>query len=211
MKNPNSYGGVSKLSGKRRRPYWVRLTTGWQTDLETGKVKQLTKTLGYYATRKEAMIALAAYHQNPIDLTKKDITFAEVWEIISPKYFEEHPKSSKALLPVYKRCEPLYNMVMCDLRTKHLQDVVDGMKGMSSQTKLRTVYKMIFKYCLENDILTKDYTAFVKFENNKADIKDKFFTKAEIVKVISAHDQSVASDGILLLLYTGMRIGNCSK
>ena len=30
MKNPNGYGGISKLPGNRRKPYRVRLTAGWQ-------------------------------------------------------------------------------------------------------------------------------------------------------------------------------------
>lgn len=32
MKNPNGYGGISKLPGNRRRPYRVRLTTVWQQE-----------------------------------------------------------------------------------------------------------------------------------------------------------------------------------
>ena len=71
IKAPNGYGNISKLSGNRRRPWWVRITIGWEINEETGKAKQLTSTLGYYASRKEAMIALAEYHQNPIDLTRK--------------------------------------------------------------------------------------------------------------------------------------------
>ena len=31
MKNPNGYGGVSKLPGNRRKPYRVRLPAGWQS------------------------------------------------------------------------------------------------------------------------------------------------------------------------------------
>ena len=30
MKNPNGYGGVSKLPGNLRQPYRVRLTARWQ-------------------------------------------------------------------------------------------------------------------------------------------------------------------------------------
>ena len=38
MKNPNGYGGISKLPGNRPKPYRVRLTAGWQyqTELEEG-------------------------------------------------------------------------------------------------------------------------------------------------------------------------------
>ena len=42
MKNPNGYGSVSKLSGKRRRPYIVRITAGF--DME-GSLKSFLNTL----------------------------------------------------------------------------------------------------------------------------------------------------------------------
>lgn len=205
MKHPNGYGSVSKLSGKRRRPYWVRLTVGWQEDQETGKVKQLYKTLGYYATRKEAMLALAEYHQNPIDLTKKDITFSEVWDLWSPDYFKRTPSSKNGLTASYKRCEPIHNMSMKDIRKTHLQAILDGMSDMSeqSQKKVKTVFKMTYKYCLENDIVNKDYSQFTAISAPKTEtVKDKFFTSEELDKVFAN-----PNDSVLMLLYTGMRVG----
>ena len=32
MRLPNGYGGVTKLSGRRRKPYMVRKTIGWHID-----------------------------------------------------------------------------------------------------------------------------------------------------------------------------------
>ena len=57
MKNPNGYGSIYKLSGKRRKPYIVRRTIGWSDD-----GKQLYQTIGYYETRPLAMNALAEYN-----------------------------------------------------------------------------------------------------------------------------------------------------
>ena len=37
MKLGNGVGTVYKLSGKRRNPYIVRKTVGWEIDVETGK------------------------------------------------------------------------------------------------------------------------------------------------------------------------------
>lgn len=50
MKLPNGYGSVTKLTGNRRRPYMVRITTGFTND-----GRQLMKILGYYAKRTEAL------------------------------------------------------------------------------------------------------------------------------------------------------------
>ena len=51
MKNPNRYGSVSKLSGKRRRPFIVRITTGFDIN-----GRQIMKVLGYYHTQAEIIM-----------------------------------------------------------------------------------------------------------------------------------------------------------
>ena len=73
MRLPNSYGSIVKLSGKRRRPYAVRITTGW-----TDEGKQIQKYLSYHAKRSDAMAALAEYNKAPYELDNQKITFAEM-------------------------------------------------------------------------------------------------------------------------------------
>ena len=68
------------MSGKRRRPWIVRVTTGYDIDAETGTFKQKQETLGYAATRAEGMQMLAAYNMNPFDIKSSKITFREVYE-----------------------------------------------------------------------------------------------------------------------------------
>lgn len=76
MKNPNGYGSINKLSGKRRRPYWVR--TPLITECVDGVIRHTRQTIGYYATKKEAIEALAEYNKDPYVLSKA--TFEEIWE-----------------------------------------------------------------------------------------------------------------------------------
>lgn len=40
MRLPNGYGSVTKLSGKRRKPYVARVTVGWTTDKTTETTSQ---------------------------------------------------------------------------------------------------------------------------------------------------------------------------
>jgi hypothetical protein len=56
MKNPNGYGTVYKMHGKRRRPYVVKIFV--TIDKESGRNKY--KTIGYFANRADAMRALAS-------------------------------------------------------------------------------------------------------------------------------------------------------
>lgn len=48
MRNINGYGSVYKLSGKRRKPWCVRITKGWEGE------KQVREILGTYKTKEEA-------------------------------------------------------------------------------------------------------------------------------------------------------------
>ena len=208
MKNPNGFGGITKLKGNRRKPFWVRITTGWDIT-PTGKQKQIYKTLGYYATRKEAMLALAEYNSNPFDLTNASLTFKQVWEKWTPKHFEKYPSSEKGLVIAFKKCEPIHDTKMTDIRTAHLQAIMDSISHQStqSQVKMKTVFNNTFKYAMENDIIKKDYSDFVTINRvEKKETKDKFFTKDQI-KLIMSHKDEDLVDTVIILLYTGMRIG----
>lgn len=125
MRNPNGYGGIKKLSGKRKRPYGVYVTTefkmtkpvpdigflkGILTDdlyeqvteqYEAYKAtlpstsRQVQKCIGYYETRSDAMIALAEYNKNPFDLDKRDVTFEQVYNAIYEKDIKNMSKSAQ--------------------------------------------------------------------------------------------------------------------
>ena len=56
MRNPNGYGSIIKLSGKRRKPFAVRVTIGWNNN-----GKQIYKYIGYYKTKQEADRQLVYY------------------------------------------------------------------------------------------------------------------------------------------------------
>lgn len=222
MRNPNGYGGITKLPGNRRNPFRVRITAGWDLTPE-GKQKQLYQTLGYYPTRKEAMMALAEYNKNPYDLNNKKITFETCYNGWSPKHYEKHPPAAVGLKAVYKLCEPIKNMNMSDIRLKHMQDIMNSISERSTgmQTKLKTIFLRTFKFALENDIVQKDYAQFVTITQTEAkkDIKNKFFTTKEIKKIMDNKDWIInypASkstyvdlklvDSVIIQLYTGTRI-----
>ena len=63
MKLPNGYGSVYKLSGKRRKPYAVVVTKGWDN---TGK--QIKELIGTARTKPEAFEMLNEYKNNPYDI-----------------------------------------------------------------------------------------------------------------------------------------------
>ena len=104
MRLPNGYGTIYKLSGKRRRPYIVRKTIGWDDNS-----KQLYQTIGYYESRPAAIAALADYNRNPYDIEASSITFSEVYE----KWLERRASklsisNLRGYRAAYNLSEPIY-------------------------------------------------------------------------------------------------------
>ena len=128
MKLPNGYGSVSKLSGKRRKPYVARITTGWEYDEEKESFKQLRPSLGTFAKRSEALAALAEYHKDPYDIKKWCTTVEQLYCSWTEKYFKtlQSDSSSRTIIAAWKYCKPLYNMRVKDLRAHHIKDLMDN-------------------------------------------------------------------------------------
>nr|DAT90073.1 MAG TPA: Integrase [Caudoviricetes sp.] len=228
MRNPNGYGGISNLGGNRRNPFRVRITGGWEYDEQNGKHKQIYKTLGYYPTRKAAMLALAEYNKSPYDIDATKITFKEVYEKWSMREFPNMGTSQVNLMKVsFKRFESLHDIKMFDIRTNHLQTVFDENTQISRvyQEKMKSLLRRMYRFCLKNDIVQKDYSEFVQLTavDNEESIHIPF--TAEEIKMLwdnvnmgvplkySAKDirDIFPVDLILILIYTGMRPGEILK
>lgn len=216
MRLPNGYGSIRKLSGKRRRPFQVLVTTGW--DYKDGKAKQIQKPIGYFETRPEAMIALAEYNKSPYDIDAKTTTFDDIYiKAIKPNVDQMKFNSAKSWKAAYGHTKPLHNMRMVDIKKAHLQAIIDskadGSKGV--QNNIKKLFRAVFKYALENDIITKDYSQFIditaKDENKKVKIP---FTKEEIALLWENIDYTDTKkytkvqtvDSMIILIYTGLRI-----
>ena len=130
MKNPNGYGSIVKLKGKRRKPYLVRLACTYTSDGDT--LTEHRPILGYYRTRTEALQALAEYNKNPYDIGSK-ATFADVYEL-----WIKTKKVSDGVLHDYNnafsKCAEIHDKPIADLRLQHYQPIVDREKDKSSTT-----------------------------------------------------------------------------
>lgn len=224
MRNPNGYGGISYLGENRRNPFRVRVTVGWEYNEETGKQKQKYSTLGYFPTRKEAMIALAKYNESPYDLDMSKATFKEIYY----KFLQaENPAEGmvKSYRSAFNRLEPLHNMKMSAIKKQQLQDALDANSGLSTVylEKMRALLKNMWQYCIDNDLLEKNYTTKLRIspKENKESIHAPF-TREEIKLLWDNVDmpidirlssrgksqnmmQCYYVDTILITIYTGMR------
>lgn len=206
MKNPNGYGSVIKLGGKRRRPFAARVTAGWD---DNGK--QLYEYIGYYETRADAMIGLALYNSNPYDLTK--ITFTEVYDAFFKEKFSEKrdpplsAETKKATRNSYNHSKHLHDLIFKDIKTIDLQNVIDNCgKGHSTKSAIKTLFNQIYAYAMAHDLAEKDYSSFVVVGANTAESKSKPFSDKEIKLLWDNVGKIEDIDLVLIMIYSGLRI-----
>lgn len=206
MRLPNGYGSVYKLSGKRRRPYAVSYTTGWELDEKNNKTKQKRIIIGYYATKAEALEALANYNQNPYDITVDSITFSEVYEKWSAEHFETIvPSARRTWISAYKYFAPIHSMRFKDIRVSHMEGCIrDATVGTSTKQRMKSLCNMMYKYALKTEIVEKDYSAMFTYTRTEAAKPIIVFTKEQIDLCWSNKDFPFM-DMVLIGLYSGWR------
>ena len=110
MKRANGTGSIVKLSGKRRKKYWARVTNGFD---ENGK--QLYKSLKCHRTYQLADWEIKAYLDNPALFDK--ITLGYLYEKWSTRHFKD--KKSVKTKQMY---ETAWNHLKM-LRKKDIKDI----------------------------------------------------------------------------------------
>lgn len=216
MRLPNGYGGVIKLSGKRRKPFAVRITTG--TKEVDGRFIQQYKYIGYFTKRAEAMSFLADYNKGIVlpeaaQSISDMLTFEEVYK----KWWEEQqrikPKSASAInnyKMAFGYMSSLHSRKFATIRTGELQEVLLSRSHMSKSTIsfMMVVLHGMYKYALRWDIVDRDYSQGLEavYSRDKS-IEHKPFTDEEIEALWASCDATDASLA-LILIYTGMR---CSE
>lgn len=201
MRNPNGYGSIAKLSGNRRRPYWVRkAVTRWK---ENGQ--PIYETIGYYATRKEAMQALADFNENPYDISQNRLTFAQVYEKWSSKKFQEISASAvRTYKSAYNYCKPLYNLKMNEIKVGQLQDVIDHADvGATTRARIKSMLNLIYDYCMKNEIVKKDLSQYLT--KPKIETSEKIPFSAEEIEILWDNVNHPFVDDVLILIYSGWR------
>lgn len=214
MKLPNKYGSVYKLSGKRRKPWAVRKTVGWKQVPEKMKSYPIYEFIGFYATRSEALQALAAYNEDPYDLHFNTITFEEVYEKWSDIHFEKVSASNvNGYKASFRLCDKIKDMKFVDIKLDHLQQVVDNSgKNTPTLKKLKIMFGLMYDYAVIHEIVSQDKRDMVRYVDiskagNPNAYDRKPFSKKAIKTVWDAHDSNVYLTVVLILIYTGVRIG----
>ena len=204
MRSSNGMGTITKRKGVTK-PY---LVYGKAVNVE-GVMKR--PYLGSYRTRKEAEQRRMEYYTNP-NITRTELTFQQVYEEYKKtlKYTELTKSTQNNYKAAYKHCNKLYGIKFCNLRTSHMQEVINQMHeeglSQSSMKKVNALFSLMYGYALENDIVSKNYSEFVLLP--KVEKKPKrSLTDLEIKKIYNAaYDGNTAAQWTLYLICSGWRI-----
>lgn len=191
LKRANGTGTVYKLQGRRRRP-WI-----------AAKNKTV---IGYYETKTAALEALNRFAGRSLD-ERYNMTFADVFEAWKEEHYKEITDIGQAS---YNRAfdvfAPLHKKKFRDLRTADFQSVLDPYMKQSHSTvsKHKQLITQMSAWAMREELITTNFAKFVRLPENMKKEKE-IFSDADIEKLEG--DGSEAAKIVLMLIYTGMRIG----
>lgn len=204
MRNPNGYGCIKKLSGKRRRPFAFVVS-------EKGK----QKVIEYFTNQIDAQIFQADYNKVHFHhvLPCHQITLAELYHRWLPAHIADTDPSASALASYtnsFRHLEILQHEPFQNLKYMDYQRVIDGMRksglSYSSCKKVRSLISLLEKYASKIELTNKSYAPLLSIGKNKAIHPHKPFSRQKINKLWQ-HVDELGVDTVLILLYTGMRVG----
>lgn len=206
MRNPNGYGSICKLSGNRRKPYIVQKNTGWKDDGNPIRI-----IVGYYATREEAMIALAEYNKNPYDVNNINLTLKEVfekWKLLKAPQLAQGNRTN--LTSAFKYLRKIENMRYRDIKSFHMQDIIDHSGGYSRQSVVKNLFGHLDRFAMEIDVINRMYSELTKTTQYIPQEEKTPFSSKEI-EILWEHQEDFHVGYILIMIYSGWRINEfCS-
>ena len=204
MRNPNGYGCIKHLSGRRRRPFvFVVTDAGRQRPVE------------YFTNLVDAQIYQADYHRTHRHrpLPGHKITLAELYHRWLPRHIEDTQPSQSTLdsyRNAYQHLSTLHGMPVDNLRYADYQRVIDDMRrhglSYSSVKKVRSLVSLLLKYADKIELATTNYAPLLSIGRNRPVRPHHTFSRQKINRLWKSVDNP-GVDTVLILLYTGMRCG----
>ena len=206
-RRPNGSGTIVKLSGRRRNPFQVRVNT--RIDAYGFPVYDV---LDNYPDRVSAEIALAEFNKEPYDPHNRRKTFAEVfdawylWKYKVPHTAKDKNSSQRCYIAAYKKCSSLHNMIMWNIRTQDMQDILDNTELSHAMLEhIRSLFRLMYYYCIQFELVPKDYSQYTRITKEDDDEQGIPFTPEEL-QLLWNHKDNPFVDTILIYCYSGWRI-----
>lgn len=208
MKLPNNFGSVVRLSGNRRRPFIARKTLYYNE-----KGHPVYDIIGYYASYPEGIEALIK-HNNQISISAPGESLASLYKRWFPLQLSRVGRSAiEGYKNAFHHLRPLSSKPLQTLKFTEIQNCFNQMKtsdgvlvGYSTKKKVRTLIRLLLKYGRTHELCAiADFTHDIDLGDNSPVKPHTRFTTRQINKVWRSSIEE--KDIVLILLYTGMRIG----
>lgn len=199
MRRGNGDGSIFKLKGKRRRPYAVRITTGWTND-----GKQKYRYIGYYENKTQAKQALNKYLTDPTDTVVKTVTLKHVFDqMIDKSKFKDG--TIRQYKSAFNSLKPLAHKKFNTITLEELENIMKNKKP-STQSAIKKTLASCYKYALKHQYVRHNLAQHLETEPVKDKRAKTPFTPSEIQILWNTQGSRPNDDIPLILLYTGMRI-----
>lgn len=212
MRNPNGYGSVYKLSGKRRNPWAARVTVGMKPSADGKKMYPEYQFIGFYRTKRDAQDALAEWNAVPLNrVYKKRITLEEVYSRWSEKGFENVGDSTlRRYHSAWKALAPLYETDINAINLQTIENVLrECPKGYTTLVSAKTLLRRLFECAAKYDWMPASRVALIDYlELDPPPEREPIHQRLDpefVANVQKEHDD--LSECVTFLIYTGLRIG----
>lgn len=187
-------GSTFKATGRRRKPWAAKIGTTF---------------VGYYKTKTEALSAIESLSKKQIP-DVFNITIDEVYE----RWSAEHLKGltnhgANGYKNSWRHFTAVLGKKMRDLRTSDYQEIIDilvqaGRKRASCE-KVKSLMTQLNKWAMRENVTDKDYSDFIVLP--KSEKKEKKIFSGDNIDLLFKNASDPTVRLILILIYTGLRIG----
>ena len=207
LKRANGMGNVSKLSGRRSKPWCARMT------VKDSKGYPKSVVVGCFERKTDALLALEKVINEGGLPQLYNITVSEVRDLWMDKHYTQLSNSG---VQNYNTAwghfeDDIRSMKMSDIKTYHIQSVIDTAvaKGLSRSSceKIKQLASQLCQWALQNDIINKNYALFVEI-NAANSVPREPFTISELQQISEYYNATgdLTAGVILLLCHTGLRM-----
>jgi integrase len=173
---------------------------------------QIRKTIGYYPTREDADDALNKYFENPYDIDAERLTFEDVYNEWSKRYFKtlNNRSAERTVASAYSYSKAMHQMIFKSITITIMKDTIENATiGPATKGRMKSLYNLMYDYACESGIVTVNMARNFSMKGLlKAIEKER-----EIKKPFSIEDEYILWENIsygftkmvLIGIYTGWR------
>lgn len=194
-KRGNGEGTIRKMSGKRTKPWELRIKG---------------KYIATFATKTEAEAFAAKYKDDTPD--KINLTLQSIYERwqTTQRYQRLSKDAKNGYKSAWTRLAPQSQTKMRDMKTLNFQQAVnlavEQGYGRDICEKIRSLCSLLCQEAMKDDIIDKNYALGLELPPRKKTNEKKNFSNEDIIKLLYADDDRDARI-VLCMIYTGMRSG----